>query len=220
MGNAKLTRSQAAAVLKLTEDDLKQRDGRDLHPQRGRDGSWLYEVSEVTALLTGAATTSATAEHDVLTAASFELFEKHVPLQRVAIQLKKSATTIMTLRKEYDALTGTLSFSREHRDRLMMVLGVPMHDPNQVIDRIAALAARVRGIGSGAAASPDEEAGLDFGEVVDPATGERRSISPENAEEAVATLRARWREKAGASSGPESQPREESQPSSSALKAK
>jgi hypothetical protein len=224
MGNAKLTRSQAAAVLKLTEDDLKQRDGRDLHPQRGRDGSWLYEVSEVTALLTGAATTSATAEHDVLTAASFELFEQNVPLQRVAIQLKKSAMTILTLRKEYDALAGTISFSREHRDRLMMVLGVPMHDPNLVIDRIAALAARVRGIGAGAGAgagaSRDEDAGPDFGEVVDPATGERRGISPESAEEAVATLRARWREKAGASNGPESQPREESQPSSSALEAK
>jgi hypothetical protein len=217
MGSAKLTRSQTAAVLKMTEDEVKKRDGRELHPQRGRDGSWLYEVTEVTALLTAAVTVAGNVEQGAITAAAFELFEQNVPLQRVAIQLKRSAPTILSLRKEYDSLAGTVSFSREHRDRLMSILGAPTHDPEVVVARVAALAARVRG--AGARDHRDDEGDEDLGEVVDLATGERRGISQQSADEAIAALRARWRQDAGAR-GEDAQPREESQPSSSTLEAK
>jgi hypothetical protein len=217
MGNAKLTRSQAAAVLKLTEDEIKARDGRDLHPQRGRDGSWFYDSAEVTALLTDAAATSASVEEGTLTAASFELFEQGVPLQRVAILMKKSATTIMSLRKQYDMLAGTISFSRANRDRLAAILGMPLGNVGAVIERIADLASRARG--AEAHGRQDDE-GDDLGELVDPETGARSAISAESADQAVATLRARWRAQAAVPKGSDAQRLEESQRSSSARDAK
>lgn len=42
-----LTRAQAAALLGVTERELRARDGKDFHPVHRQDGSWLYEPAEI-----------------------------------------------------------------------------------------------------------------------------------------------------------------------------
>lgn len=170
-----LSRSQAAEILGMTDREVAKLDGRQLHPTRAADRVWRYDPAEVRALLLNAApgapgaSMRAAADGDV-TAAVFALFEVAKTLPQVAITTKQTAATIIQLRAEYDAMNGSLVLLPDTVRELRLLTGTDARTGPEVVAAVRrALDARFE---EGRADAHD------FGEVLDPSTGELRKVPP------------------------------------------
>jgi hypothetical protein len=110
-----LTRGQVAELLGIPESDVGRMDGRLLHPVRTGDRRWLYELTELRALLDRSNGTSGGKPivSGETTAQVFELFEAGKTLAQAVIATQQTADTIMHLRAQYDRMAGTMVLSSE-----------------------------------------------------------------------------------------------------------
>jgi hypothetical protein len=174
-----LSRSQVAVLLGATDRQVAKMDGRQLHPTRAPDRVWRYDPAEVRALLSGPGAASERGAPRALvdgevTAEVFALFEAGKPLPQVAIATKQTAATIMQLRAEYDAMVGGLLLRADTVADLRTLAGADARTPRDLVAAIRrALDARFE---EGRADAQD------FGEVLDPATGQLRRVEPKKPE--------------------------------------
>jgi hypothetical protein len=156
-----------AEVFGLDEARVAQLDGRELHPIRRSDGSWTYEPREVGALVAGQTVSGP------VTARAFEMFVAGKSDADVVIATLQPARRIRELRQEYDEMSGCLTIDRARVARLSAALGVSaIPTAEELVTTVTSgLASRWRsGFEEGRAEVED------FGEVVNPATGERRRV--------------------------------------------
>jgi hypothetical protein len=185
-----LTRRQVAALLGITESEVKARDNETFHPVKGPDGSWRYPADVVANVLRGFSGVHVDQEPPgAICAAAFELFQKGTKLPDVVISLKQQPTLIRTLRTEYDSMAKTLTVGAEALVTLGKLAQSPIHDAAELVALLERLGDRLhseyeRGFKDGLSESRD------FGEIVDPDSGIKRplvtadlAIHTKNAEE-------------------------------------
>src|SRR5687768_17463653 len=83
-----LTRRQVARIMGVDEQRVCQMDGRELHPVRRGDRSWVYSPDEVAAMVSGGAT------NGTVTARAFAMFRDGKSLPDVAIETLQPARRI------------------------------------------------------------------------------------------------------------------------------
>jgi len=196
MGNmaVMLTRRQVAALLAVSEEDVKGRDGEAFHPVKGRDGSWRYPPEEVAVVMRGGyAVGPGFDPSGAVCSAAFKLFKESTTLVDVVIALAQTPTVVRGLRAEFDNLVGGLVLSAEIVAGAEKVLGVSIRNDREFTSLIGALERRLasefdRGYIAGTADAND------LGEIVDPATGARRSISGADAAAGLRAAQQRWSE--------------------------
>jgi len=163
-----LTRRQVARIMGLDELRVCQMEGRELHPVRRGDRSWVYAPDEVAAVVSGGTT------NGTVTARVFTMFREGKNLPDVAIETLQPARRIRELRTEYDDLSGSMTVEPETVQALTSLLGGPaLADGRSLLAAVrASLEAKYRaGFLEGRA---DAE---DYGEVTNPTTGERRKLT-------------------------------------------
>jgi hypothetical protein len=163
-----LTRRQVARIAGLDERRIIQMDGRELHPIRRTDGSWIYEPNEVASIIRGGSISGP------VTARAFSMFMDGRSEPEVVIDTQQPARRIRELRREYDEMVGSLTLEKTVVAELASALGLPaLGDGLGLAVAVrTALEARYRaGFLEGRA---DAE---DYGEVTNPITGERRKIT-------------------------------------------
>lgn len=170
-----LSRSQAAEILGVTEREISKMDGRQLNPRRAADRRWVYDISEIRALLDGrgahgAASPARTIVDGDISAAAFELFEAGETLPQVVIATRQTAATILHLRADYDGMLGSMSLSAKAVARLRKMLGDSSWDGDGLVDAVDR--ALVRSFNEGRAEATD------CGQVLDRTTGKMRPIPP------------------------------------------
>jgi hypothetical protein len=163
-----MSRATAAALLHLTEEQVEQMHGRDLHPERAADRSWRYSPDEIAMLAFGGSADGAAA------ARIFALFDKDVPLQKVVIETQQTPDAVMALREKWDRMTGSKVLSPDVASAVRKMLG------EEALASGEALLAAVKAHSEArfnAGFREGEEYGSDYGEVINPITGERRKIT-------------------------------------------
>jgi hypothetical protein len=163
-----LTRRQVARIAGLDERRIIQMDGRELHPVRRADGSWIYEPNEIASIIRGGCISGP------VTARAFSMFVAGNTEPDVVIDTQQPARRIRELRREYDEMVGSLTLDKMVVTALATALGLPtLGGANGLASAVkSALDARYRaGFLEGRA---DAE---DYGEVTNPITGERRRIT-------------------------------------------
>lgn len=168
-----LSRSQAAEILGVTEREISKMDGRQLNPRRAADRRWVYDISEIRALLDGAgvpgASSAARAIVDgEISAAAFELFEAGKTLPQVVIATRQTAATILHLRAEYDGMLGTMNLSAKAVARLRKMLGDSSWNGDGLVDAVDRAIVRTFNEGRADAA--------ECGQILDRTTGKMRPI--------------------------------------------
>ena len=109
-----LTRRQFAAILGITENEVKQKDNTVFHPSKAPDGSFRYGVDELLSVLrTPTGTESEASPDGAVCAAAFALFTEGKALIEAVIALKQPPALVRTLRAEYDSMAGTLTIPAE-----------------------------------------------------------------------------------------------------------
>jgi hypothetical protein len=213
MGNKRttLSRPQVAALLSMTEGEVRRLDGDRLHPHKGADGGWLYRPEEVAgvlrqlAIVAGAGSASgidmAASAEGGIAADAFSRFEKGEGAARVVIDLRLNPMLVRDLRRTYDGMTRELTVSATDRQEIERLVGRPIVGARDIIAVLSQLA---RSRSSAARAMP--EATLpgdeDYGAVVDPKTGEKRILTKEDAERNMSSLTRLW--SSGEGAGPKS----------------
>jgi hypothetical protein len=182
-----LTRRQTAALLGITEAEVKTRDNEAFHPIKGPDGSWRYPPEEVAAVLRGVVAGDPGADPSGATcAAAFELFQSGKKLPDVVITLKQPPTLVRHMRAEYDQMAGSLTIAPESVAAVAQALSQPIRDEANLVEILAGLGDRIRG-----EYHRGFDAGLaeanDLGEIVDLATGKKRPLRAEDLGERKAT---------------------------------
>jgi hypothetical protein len=163
-----LTRRQVARIMGVDELRVAAMDGRELHPSRRADRSWVYEPNEVAAVLIGG-TTSGT-----VTARVFTLLRDGKSLRDIVIETLQPARRIQELCAEHDELERSITLEWAVVDELKTIFGASaVKDGKALLASVrAALDAKFRaGFIEGRA---DVE---DYGEVINPVTGERRKVT-------------------------------------------
>ncbi len=187
-----LTRRQVAALLGVSESEVKARDNVALHPIKGADGSWRYPPEEIAAILRGLVVGDSTAEPSgAVCAAAFELFDAGKNLPSVVITLKQSPALVRSLRSEYDVMAASLTVTPASVAHIAQALGTPIRDEAQLVLLIADLRERFgqeyqRGYDAGLADAND------LGEIVDPITGKPRPLKPDDVAAGAKAVEERW----------------------------
>jgi hypothetical protein len=178
--SALLTRRQVGALLGVSEAEVKARENVALHPTKAVDGSYRYQPDEVAALLRGVVGSEPGVEpNGSICAAAFELFRDGKSLPEVVIALKQSPAVVRGLRAEYDAMAAHLTIDPASLEHLARTLRSRPRNGAHIVELVATLCERAqqeyqRGHEDGLA-----EAG-DLGEIVDPVTGQKRALRPED----------------------------------------
>jgi hypothetical protein len=177
-----LSRRQVALVLGITVEDVAKLDGNRLHPVKDRGRCWRYDSAEIRSLMgsRGGQTMTTTSTDGEVTAAAFELFEQGKSLPQVVIATRQTAACVSARRREYDEMTGALLLPAAVVHELASLLGRKREElsAEALVEAIrSSLAVQFRlGQEEGRPAS----AAVDFGEIVDPITGQRRRVIPAN----------------------------------------
>ncbi|MDX2023232.1 MAG: hypothetical protein SF187_23565 [Deltaproteobacteria bacterium] len=171
----RLARAQVASLLGVSDEEVAMMDGHQLHPTRTSSRVWQYRSDEVRAVLLQRAglteRSSANGDPDDETAATvFALFEAKKSLPKVVMTTKKSPRTIWQLRAEYDEMRRSLLVPPRVLGQLATVLG---RQVRQVDDLMPALCSALD-----ARFEEGRVDSLEFGQVLDPATGKFRPVQP------------------------------------------
>lgn len=203
MGNKRttLSRPQVAALLSMSEGEVRRLDGDRLHPHKGSDGGWLYRPEEVAGVLRQlllVASAGVTAGIDLVTSAeggiaadAFSRFERGDGAARVVIDLRLNPMLVRDLRRTYDGMTRELTISSVDRQELERLVGGPIAGTRDIISIISQLA-RSRNVSGRAVPDASARELEDYGEVVDPETGEKRALTKEETERSMSLLTTRW----------------------------
>jgi hypothetical protein len=187
-----LSRRQVAAILKLTEAQVRADDNVVFHPTKAPDGSWKYAPEEVAAVLHGGVDGDTAGDASgAVCAAAFALFRAGKALADAVIELKQPPAVIRRLRAEYDLMAGCLTLDRSTLEALAKVLRGQPRDQANLVEMVAALSERVRVEHERGYAAGLTEA-TDLGEIVDPATGKCRPLGSEEAALAVRSVAEHW----------------------------
>ena len=187
-----LTRRQVAALLGVSETEVKARDNEAFHPTKGADGSWRYPPEEVAAVLRGLVAGDSGAEPTgAVCAAAFELFEAGKKLPEVVIALKQPPALVRSLRSEYDVMAASLTITPVSVAHMAQALRTPIRDEAQLVSLVADLGERFsreyqRGYDAGFADAND------LGEIVDPLTGKPRPLKPDDVAAGSKAVEERW----------------------------
>lgn len=168
----KLSRAQVAKVLGVQDHEVAAMDGHQLHPARSSSRVWQYDVDEVGAVLQQrAAISKAPAEPDgATTAAVFALFEAKKTLPKIVVATQQPLSVVVDLRNKYDEWHRSITITASGVRRLCALLGQEFHKARELYPAVRrALEARLE---EGRADC------LDFGEVLDPVTGQLRPVGP------------------------------------------
>jgi len=166
-----LTRPQVAALLGSSEEHVTALDGKDLRPVREGDRSWRYDPVEVAMYLQRRAGEAA-AEGEIA-ARAFEMFRAGKDDVEVVIATRRAAADVRAFRAEYAEIVSGLFIGATPAAALRCLLGEnALADAAVLAETIEReLEARYeRGYREG---QLDTE---DIGELVDPATGQRRVV--------------------------------------------
>jgi hypothetical protein len=187
-----LSRRQTAAILGVTEAEVKARDNVTFHPTKGNDGSWRYQPEEVAAVLRGVAGGEPGLQpNGAVCSAAFESFRDGKSLPEVVIVLKQSPGVIRELRTEYDAMAACLTLGPASLDRMAEILRARPRDEAHLVELVLDLRGRVqreyqRGHEDGLAEAND------LGEIVDPSTGQKRRLERYDIENAAKKTATHW----------------------------
>lgn len=193
-----LSRRQVAALLSVDESVVKARDNATFHPVKAADGSWRYPPEEIAAVLRGLnPDDSGGGLSGAVCAEVFEQFKGGKPMADVVIATKQPPSVIRALRGEFDAMTETLSISRENLQVIDKVFEADIKDDAQLIAVLRSLVSKLeleyhRGYDDALAEASD------VGEIVDRATGKTRPIEAAEVTAALRTVNERWRDHATA----------------------
>lgn len=174
----KLSRAQVAKVLGVQDHEVAAMDGRQLHPTRSSSRAWQYDADEVGAVLhkkgeTQTRSKSVTEPDGASTAAVFALFEARKSLPKVVVATQQPVSVVVDLRNQYDEMRGSITITPSGVRRLRAMLGQDFHNIRELFSAVRrALDARLE---EGRADC------LEFGEVLDPATGQLRPVAPKKA---------------------------------------
>ncbi|MDX2087876.1 MAG: hypothetical protein SFX73_08500 [Kofleriaceae bacterium] len=161
-----------AELLGFSDRDVAKMDGRQLHPTRAPDRVWRYDLAEVRAVLDkrGPSTHVEVPEPDgETTAAVFTLFAARRPLTKVVVATKQPARVVSHLRALYDDMRGSLTIPGSVLAELRELLRSELKQPSDLAPAIrAAFELRLE---EGRADA------LDFGQVLDPSTGQLRPVT-------------------------------------------
>lgn len=174
-----LSRRQAARLLGMTTAEVAKLDGTRLHPVQETDRSWRYDADEVRAFLRDSSPSTPVDPNGLVTAAVFELFEKGRAMPQVVIATRQTASVVQRLRGEYDAMVGSLLLPAPAVSELAGLLDLhaaPTSDELVTAIRAALVTHHDRGYEEGRR----EAGGEDFGEVIDPKTGQARRVAPQS----------------------------------------
>ena len=175
-----LTRRQAAALLGVTETEVRARDNVTFHPTKAPDGSWRYQPEEVAAVLRGVSGGEPGVEpNGAVAAAAFESFRDGKSLADTVISLKQAPAVVRDLRAEYDAMVACLTIDGSSLETLAKVLRNRPRDAAHLVEIATALAELAqreyqRGYDDGLADATD------CGEIVDPKTGQKSALRPDD----------------------------------------
>jgi hypothetical protein len=151
----------------MTEAQVDEMHGRELHPQCAADRCWRYSPSEVSTLAFGGTADGAAA------ARVFAVFKKGVPLQDVVIETQQTPARVNALREEYDRMAGGLVLSPEVTAAVRKMFDADALSEEALLAAVKAHSeARFH-----AGFLEGREDALDYGEVINPKTGERRKIA-------------------------------------------
>jgi hypothetical protein len=182
---ALLSRRQIAALLAITEAEVRTMDGESLHPTKAADGSLRYQPEEVAMVIRGASpSVGGFCPNGGVCAAAFEDFRAGKSLADAVINLKQAPEIVRGLRAEYDSMTRTITVSSEAVAALEKVVGKAVQTAEQLHAAISDLPARLNAefLRGYQTCSADAD---DFGEIVDLESGQRRSVRREDADAAV-----------------------------------
>lgn len=201
-----LRRPQVAALLSMSEVEVRRLDGDRLHPRKAGDGSYLYAPEEVVGLLRrllradepghGGAAGAVSADGEIASAA-FSRFEAGQGAARIVIDLKLNPLLVQDLRRTYDAMTGELAVSARVRTEIERLVGRPVRTGDELLALLAPLGRSRKPLMAEPVATEDDG----FGTVVDPATGQPRPLSREESASGVTSLVDKWATTAGAGPG-------------------
>jgi hypothetical protein len=187
-----LSRRQVAALLGVSEAEVKSRDNLTFHPSKAADGSYRYEPQEVAAVLRGVAGGEPGAEpNGAVCSAAFGLFKDGKSLPEAVIALKQVPSVIRGLRVEYDAMTSCLTIGQPSLETLTQVFRGRPRDEAHLVELITALSEQLateyrRGHDDGVAEATD------LGEIVDPSTGKKRPLGQDDIAAATRSVAERW----------------------------
>lgn len=200
MGSSKqvaLRRPQVAAILSISEAEVRRLDGDRLHPRKSGDGSYIYAPEEVVGLLRrllradeaghDGVSTAVSADGEVASAA-FSRFERGDGSARVIIDLKLNPLLVQDLRRTYDGMTGELAISAKVRTEIERLFGKPIKNGDELLAMVTQLGRSRRPMVAEPAVAEDDG----FGTVVDPATGQPRPLSKEESAHGVTSLVDKW----------------------------
>jgi hypothetical protein len=210
MGNKRttLSRPQVAALLSMTEGEVRRLDGDRLHPHKGADGGWLYRPEEVTGVLrqlalvasagSGPGVDMVTSAEGGIAADVFSRLEKGEGAARVVIDMRLNPTLVRDLQRTFHTMTRELTISSADRQEIERLVGRPIAG---VRDIIAVISQFARSRSSSERAMPGASLPVDedYGAVIDPETGERRVLTKADAEQSMSSLTKLW--SSGESSG-------------------
>lgn len=169
----KLTRRQVAAVLAISEAEVRSKDNEILHPTKGSDGSWVYAAEEVGFVARGGDSPANVPPTGATCAMAFELFAAGKSMSEVVIALKQQPAAVRTLRAEYDSMVGCLTLSKATVMLLEKASRSSVRDEQQLLDLIGGLRRECE-----AAYQEGYSDAGDWGEVLDPRTGKMKPLNP------------------------------------------
>jgi hypothetical protein len=112
----KVTRSAAAAALRVSVTTVRRWEGELLHPERGPDGVHVFDLAEIEALARQRPAQEERARNGTageVAAAAFALFKKGVDPRDVVIELEQPPDVIKKLQAEWHLMGDRLILGEE-----------------------------------------------------------------------------------------------------------
>ena len=163
-----LSRRQIAAILGISEGEVKQRDNTVFHPTKAADGSFRYSINELlSALRSPTGHDGETASDGATFAKAFVLFSEGKNLMEAVIALQQPPAVVRALRAEFDSMAGTLTIPIETVALIEAASKKAVRNADQLLELFDSLRTE-----RSAAYEQGLEDANNYGDVLDPRTGQ------------------------------------------------